>query len=361
MSNPSGKRRTTSILFTIAVALGIVIASGVAPAQAGPPPLNVQVDENLYGYEISAGAALFGQNGFVADRAAEIAQSLATCPACTPNPSTPMPAGYSSLKMVSASVNNPTDLVTAMGAALYAAGATVVDGTDADSIGNVGLYTVGTTTYGVFILAEYAVPPLDELLPFNVTISGPLRLGAQLTANVDEEEFSATETYQWYENNSPLGAVSNSPTLSLQAAQLHQHISVKVTESRSGFVNRSETSAQVGPIGPAFIVGPRVLPLGGTSYIGTQLDVSTDSLAPFLRVPGVHLRYIWTRNRVPIIGAPDAPTYTVARRDDGKYINVIVIVTAPGYVPAIAQTHNTVVTSVNPTGGNPTGVDATTR
>src|SRR5580698_9419780 len=110
MSNTSGKRRITSVLLSVAVTLGIVGAAGVTSAQAGPPPLNVQVDENLYSYEISDGATLFGQNGFVADRAAEIAQSLATCPSCTPNPSTPMPAGYTNLRMVTASVSNPSDL-----------------------------------------------------------------------------------------------------------------------------------------------------------------------------------------------------------------------------------------------------------
>lgn len=361
MSHPSERRRAVSILLGVGVVLGIVTVAGVAPAQANNPPLNVQVDENLYSYEIGAGATLFGQNGFVADRAAEIAQSEATCPACIPNPSTPMPPGYTDLRTISASVNDPADLVTAMGAALYAAGPSIVNGADANTIGNVGLYTSGTETWGVLIFAEYAVPPLDELLAFTPSIAGTLRVGSALTANVDEEEFGATESYQWYSNNSALGSASGSPTLVLKALQLHDHISVKVTESRSGDANRSETSASVGPIGPALFIGPKVLPLGGTPYIGTQMSISVDALAPFLRVPGVHVYYIWTANGFPIFGAPDAPSYTITRRDNGKVVNVIAIFTAPGYLPAIARSDNRVATSANPTGGNPTGGDTTTR
>jgi hypothetical protein len=356
MSNSPRARRAVSILFTIAVALGLVTAAGIAPAQAGPPPLNVQVDENLYGYEISAGAPFFGQNGFISDRAAEIAQSLATCPGCVPNPSTPLPAGYSSVHMVEASVTNPTDLVTDLGAALYAANPAVILGTDADSYGDVGLYTSGTQTYGVFILAEYAVPPLDEIPPFTVTISGPLVVGGQLTANVSVPFFGATYQYQWYANNTALGAPTSSPTRLLQAGQLHQHVIVKVTVSLSGYVTRSAVSAPVGPIGPAHFIGPPIVQLGGTPQIGKQLDVSVDSLAPYVRVPGVRLYYLWTRNGLPILRAPDAPEYTLVNRDDGKYINVIILVTAPGYVPTIARSDNTVVATANPTGG-----DTTTR
>ncbi len=330
------------------MALGLV-AGIAAPAQAGPPPLQVLVDEDLYSYEIQANVPFFGQNGFIVDRATQIAQSLSNCPACTPNPTTPLPAGYTNARSDYVYVDGTTNLDNALADALYAKDPGIVLSSTANSYGGIGTYTSGNRTYAVLILAEYQQPPLDEIPLNSLKITGTARVGAVLTAVVDPTSVTATYEFQWNANGVPFGPKSTSPSIQLTAAQLGKKVGVTLTATQSGSVTRTLSAGPVGPVLPAYIVFPHVITLSGQLYIGQPVGLGADTIRQF-SAPGsdLTLRYIWTRNGEPIFGAPDQPTYTLVPRDTGKVINVLVIATARGYFPAFVATHSTVRATVAP-------------
>jgi hypothetical protein len=333
MSSSTTLRRRIS-LAVAALGTSLVVAlGGVAPAaNAGNPPLQLEVTWQLYSYQLGAGTALFAQNGYIVDRATQIAKSLANCPLCHPNPSTPLPAGYLSTTAVAAFADGPNTLDVRLGNALILkGGAKIADPTY--NVGGVGTWTKGNRTWAVVILADYSSLPLDEI-PFGFAkIVGVPKVGQMLNAATDVgNPFDIT--YQWTVGGVDVGGATN-PNYIVALADQGKKITVTISASANGYADRSRTSAAVGPVLPGLIYVPKWAALAGSNHVGQVLSVDTSRIV----APGVTFTYKWTRNGHAIAGAT-LSRYALQPADYRKIINVTVVASATGYRTVTVKTHN---------------------
>jgi hypothetical protein len=339
----SVRRRVIAAAASVATALALIVGAGAAPAQASIP-LQLRVTWQLYGYEFSASAPFFSQNGYIVDRATEIAHDAANnCPLCIP--ATAMPAGDTNYQVVTAHVRTEVrgagTLESRLGAALEASGGPIIVGTDVNTWGGVGTWSKGAYTWATVVLADYASAPLDELVINSVVINGTPQVGTLLHAIVVDNA-APDLSYQWMVDGADLGPASPEDSFQVGPAQLGHKISVEVDATEVGYVPASLTSAQVGPIKAGIIYTPKSIQLEGARHVGERLVVSSDTITAF-RAPGVVLTYLWTRNG-RAIPETNSSAYTLTSADLHHYINVIVTASATGYRNAVLATHSHTLT-----------------
>ncbi|KGM14318.1 hypothetical protein N869_15070 [Cellulomonas bogoriensis 69B4 = DSM 16987] len=157
------------------------------------------------------------------------------------------------------------------------------------------------------------------------TLSGAVRVGSTVKARPGSWSPSATFTYQWRRNGTPIkGATSSSyrPVV----ADLGKKLTVRVTAKRSGFTTLTRTSA-------AATVGRGTLSAPTPTVRGTAQVGSTLTAVPGTWSPSAKRTYQWKRDGKAIKGATKS-TYRVVEADRGKRLSVTVKGTRDGYTTA---------------------------
>lgn len=140
-------------------------------------------------------------------------------------------------------------------------------------------------------------------------------------------------TYQWYVDGQLISDTSQ--THGVTAAEVGKRIKGCVTAHRTDFVDDQVCAAESAPIG-----------IWQTEPTTTWIKSSTPKITGKVRVgsklsikfigwdSGVHFRYRWQRNGLPIKGATKS-TYRLTRKDRHKNIRVQVWGSKPGYTTVV--------------------------
>ncbi|MFT4124059.1 MAG: DUF3500 domain-containing protein [Microbacteriaceae bacterium] len=165
---------------------------------------------------------------------------------------------------------------------------------------------------------------------FSVThtpkISGTVAVGKTVTAKVGSWSGSPKFSYRWYANGTRIkGATSKK--LTIQAAQLGKHLTVKVTAKRSGYTTVVKKSAKTTRVKHGTLTAHAVS-ISGTAAVGSTLSAVVGRWSPSPK-----FYYRWYADGVRIAGA-NAQTYTVTSAELGKTIRVKVIAKRSGYTRA---------------------------
>jgi len=156
----------------------------------------------------------------------------------------------------------------------------------------------------------------------------PPVVGAELTASVvDFVPRPDSYTYQWYANGTAISGQTGTKVL-LSAAEAGKSITVKVTGKRSGFDDRTETSAACGPVGLMQMTTTSAPTITGTPSYGQTLGVDTGLWEP---TPS-SFTYQWRLDDAPIVGATKS-TYVPKSTDVGHQVTVAIAGAKSGYVP----------------------------
>lgn len=173
--------------------------------------------------------------------------------------------------------------------------------------------TISDTLYGPSF--DYAPTP---------TISGTVVVGARVTASTGAWSPTASFSYQWLRDGSPISGARASSYVAV-AEDLGRKLSVTVTGSASGIRSATKTSAAT------TVVAVSVFAAAPTPKISATLTQSKVLTAvPGTWSPSATLRYQWLRNGAKISGAT-ARTYTLTGTDSGKTITVAVTGARAGY------------------------------
>ena len=156
----------------------------------------------------------------------------------------------------------------------------------------------------------------------------PPAVGSELTASVvDFVPRPDSYTYQWYANGSAISGQTGTKVL-LSAAEAGKAITVKVTGKRSGFDDRTETSAPCGPVALMEMTTTTAPAITGTPSYGQTLGVDTGLWEP---TPS-SFTYQWRLDNAPIVGATKS-TYAPKSTDVGHQVTVAISGAKSGYVP----------------------------
>ena len=184
-----------------------------------------------------------------------------------------------------------------------------------------------------FTVAEYQPAQQQTVVPNTSatgvpTISGTVRVGQTLTTDTsgiaDEDGLTnAVFSYQWMADDTNIqDATGSSYTLT----EDHKGKAITVTVTFTDDANNEEslTSEPTGPVAakpnsPA--TGPPTI--SGTARVGQTLTADTSGIADEDGLDNVTFSYQWMADDANIQGATDR-TYTLADRDEGKAITVIV-------------------------------------
>ncbi len=132
----------------------------------------------------------------------------------------------------------------------------------------------------------------------------PPAVGSELTASVvDFVPRPDSYTYQWYANGSAISGQTGTKVL-LSAAEAGKAITVRVTGKRSGFDDRTETSAPCGPVALMEMTTTTAPAITGTPSYGQTLGVDTGLWEP---TPS-SFTYQWRLDNAPIVGATSPHT-----------------------------------------------------
>ena len=144
-------------------------------------------------------------------------------------------------------------------------------------------------------------------------------VGATLTANPgawsDQTDFS----YQWLNNGKAIDGATNR-TYEIQAADVGDALSVRVTGAKDGHVTIAKTSSQ-----SAKILASTVPQITGTAAVGSTLGINRGTWSS-----KVSFSYQWLRDGQPIKKATKS-TYKLTTADNGKPITVRVTGKRSGY------------------------------
>lgn len=180
----------------------------------------------------------------------------------------------------------------------------------------ISLSATGVATADVTLVAARI---LDSSVP---VISGTTTVGQTLKAAPGVWTSGATLTYQWYSNGVAIPKATAS-SLKLPTTVAGKRITVKVTGKKSGFANRTETSAAT-----AVVVRPLTAPvpvITGTTIVGQTLTVK-----PGAWTSGTKLTYQWYINGVAVAKATGA-SFTLPSSATLKTVTVVVKGTKAGY------------------------------
>jgi len=176
-------------------------------------------------------------------------------------------------------------------------------------------YVTTTLTSGAVAIGTGVLP-----ITSNPTAAGVFRVGRIVSARTGNWTAETAFTYQWISGNTPIPEATNS-TYTLTTGDLGQLVSVEITGSKLGYVNRSRASVKhiVLPGIQAPILGAQIL---GTAKVGQTLNSS---------LAGEQYRFQWLRNGTTISGATSA-SYTATVSDVGRYLSLRVTRVQFGYL-----------------------------
>lgn len=224
---------------------------------------------------------------------------------------------------------NPTDLYSYDGSAT----------TDLGQLGTKGSYAYNFTEHGgdLFMgletgntvqtwIYDAASTEGDPILSGTPTITGSAVAGQVLTAVPGDWTPTATFSYQWNRDGSPIVGATG-VTYRLGSDDFQHTVSVTVTGSQTGFTSASATSAATASVTTGIMVlAPAV---SGTPTAGQSLTAATPGLVPSTAT----LTYQWLRSGKAIAGATGA-TYRAVLADVTHGLSVTVSATGVGFVPA---------------------------
>lgn len=179
------------------------------------------------------------------------------------------------------------------------------------------------------------------------TIAGTVAPGNILTAVDPTWSPASSFTYQWLRDGNALtGATSK--TYLVDPLDKDAKLTVQVTSTLPGYIERSQTSL------PTTTVGAAVLPalprptITGTARVGSTLSVA----APHLSISpvGLTFTYRW-RTGTTLLQTSTAGTYIPTHSDVGHTISVYIVASASGYLatstsPTSSSTAKVVVGSL---------------
>lgn len=157
------------------------------------------------------------------------------------------------------------------------------------------------------------------------TFTGAEAVGSTLTASTPAWSPDAEIAYQWYRDGLEIpGATDAAYTLGVD--DLGARVRVIATAIRPGYVTRRLASERLTApvVSGSFTTAPRP-EFSGKESVGSTLTATTPAWSPT-----ADLAYQWYADGLPIAGATDA-TYTLAARDLGTKVRVIVTATRPGF------------------------------
>ena len=193
---------------------------------------------------------------------------------------------------------------------------------------------LGTLTVS-FTVAEYQ-PPVEEQQTAQAnnhatgapTISGTAQVGETLTASTsgiaDADGLdTATFSYQWLADDVHIAGASGS-SYTLTSAEQGKAITVTVTFTDDAGHQETRTSAPTAAVAAAANSRATGVPtISGTAQVGQTLTADTSGIADVDGLDNVTFSYQWMADDTNIQGATNR-TYTLADRDEGKTIKVIV-------------------------------------
>lgn len=133
-----------------------------------------------------------------------------------------------------------------------------------------------------------------------------------------------TLTYQWLKDGQEI-AGATSATYQLPIDHMHKEVSVRVTASKPGYLDRSATASPYLVMGKELTV-PETMEISGDWSVGNTLTADPGMWGP----APVKLTYQWMRDFEPIPGAT-ALSYTVTAADIGHAVSLRVTGSKVGY------------------------------
>jgi hypothetical protein len=159
------------------------------------------------------------------------------------------------------------------------------------------------------------------------TISGTVKLGKTLTANVGTWDPKPTLKYQWYADGKTIkGATGTKYTI--KAAELGKAITVKVTGSKANYITLTTTSKATAKVTADFTKAP-VPKIKGTAKVGKKLSINLGTWSP-----KPSYKYQWYQNGKAIKGATKS-SLTLKKAQKGKAITVKVTASKSNYTKVI--------------------------
>jgi len=149
---------------------------------------------------------------------------------------------------------------------------------------------------------------------------GVFRVGRALTAATGNWTAGTAFTYQWLSGGTPIPEATQS-SYTLSPTDLGKSISVEITGSKFGYINRTRTSGghDILPGVQAAITGLEII---GSLKLGQEL---TSSLV------GAQYSFQWLRSGAVIPGATSS-SYTATGSDVGRYLSLRVTSAQSGYL-----------------------------
>ena len=193
---------------------------------------------------------------------------------------------------------------------------------------------VVATREGYAVTTRSSTPTLVNLGVFDTsptpTITGTARVGSTLTAVAGAWSPTATLSYRWNRNGTPINGASAS-TYAVVGADLGATISVTVTGSSAAYTPTPKTSTNTATVTSTDFTTSPTPTIAGTARVGSVLTATPGAWLP---APS-SLGYQWFRKRGASDPAPIAlatkSTYTLVAADLGSEITVKVTATLLGY------------------------------
>ena len=173
--------------------------------------------------------------------------------------------------------------------------------------------------------AKVASSTMKTVVP---TVSGTLRVGAQLTAKTTGwVPGDARFSYKWFRSGKTIKGAT-AVTYALSAKDLGKTIKVTVAGSGTGYPSVSATSKSTKKVGKGAITTATPA-ISGTAKVGAKLTVQPGTWTP----AGVTFSYQWYRSGKAISKAKSV-MYTLTGSDRGKRVTVKVTGTKSAYTTA---------------------------
>jgi len=157
------------------------------------------------------------------------------------------------------------------------------------------------------------------------TITGTARVGSTLTAIPGSWSPTATLSYKWNRNGSPINGATAS-TYAVIGADAGATLSVTVTATKTAYEVTAKTSESTATVSTVDFTASPTPTISGNASVGSVLTATPGSWLP---TPS-NLAYQWYQDAAPIVGATRA-TYTLVAADLGAEITVKVTGTLLGY------------------------------
>jgi hypothetical protein len=190
-----------------------------------------------------------------------------------------------------------------------------------------GFETTTTTSQAVTIQAGKITAPA-------IAIAGASVMGGTVlvTATIPN---GVRATYQWLRNGSSISSATKT-SYSMKADDVNQHLSVRVTLTKTGYVPTTATSSTV-VVTAGTLTRTATPVVSGNALVGKTLTATTGGWDS-----GTKFTYQWLRSGAAISGAT-TKTYKLTASDRGTAISFSITATKPGYIPVTRVSVDTVL------------------